>query len=376
MKIAFEMKKPRDPLDVLRIWRPSWTMPGTSPKLPSTRTRSATERAIWVPLPWGDREAGLLQGRDIIYPVTDHAHVLVVFGQHPDHPLLALRVRCGRSRASRRSPPGALRRFRAAPRRSGRGRWCRGRYPCPERRADRGRGVTGRIFRATSSRWKKSTVSVAFGRRFSARTIRPSRGEVGRELRVGVGVRQRPGARRSPVPGDLRRPARWRWTEGPGAVPGEQGFGARRARRSPPISRAPQRRPEERGPGRSGPRTGAGWTPDPPTSCRQLRCRARPGGFQGAVAGTASRRRNGRTSGRGLLRIRRRQGISSTTLRRRFGQGAGLVGAEDADRGQRLDRVELLGEDAAAGHLRGRKPRRSARPAGSGPPGRCSPPRR
>ena len=45
---------------------------------------------------------------------------------------------------------------------------------------------------------------------------------------------------------------------------------------------------------------------------------------------------------------------------RRLGQGAGLVGAHDRDRGQRLDRVELLGEDPAPRHLR-RRDRRGQR---------------
>ena len=35
-----------------RIWRPSWTIRGTSPNSPLTSTRSETERAICVPLPW------------------------------------------------------------------------------------------------------------------------------------------------------------------------------------------------------------------------------------------------------------------------------------------------------------------------------------
>ena len=52
MKIAFETKRRATRWMLRRIWRPSPTIGGTSPNSPETSTRSDTERAIWVPLPW------------------------------------------------------------------------------------------------------------------------------------------------------------------------------------------------------------------------------------------------------------------------------------------------------------------------------------
>ena len=52
VKIAFETKRRATRWMLRRIWRPSPTIGGTSPNSPETSTRSDTERAIWVPLPW------------------------------------------------------------------------------------------------------------------------------------------------------------------------------------------------------------------------------------------------------------------------------------------------------------------------------------
>ena len=49
-----------------RIWRPSATIPGTTPKSSRTSTRSATERAICVPEPWAiARRASLSAGTSL-----------------------------------------------------------------------------------------------------------------------------------------------------------------------------------------------------------------------------------------------------------------------------------------------------------------------
>jgi hypothetical protein len=53
-----------------------------------------------------------------------------------------------------------------------------------------------------------------------------------------------------------------------------------------------------------------------------------------------------------LVGVRRRH--EADHPQRGLGQRAGLVGQHDVDRGQRLDRVELLGQHAPLGHLEGR----------------------
>ena len=100
-----------------RIWRPSATIPGTTPKSSRTSTRSATERDICVPEPWAIAEARLLERGHVVDAVADHRHVAAGVGERVDDRPLAL----GRDPPDRgrRQDGVAQRRWlgRAAPRR-------------------------------------------------------------------------------------------------------------------------------------------------------------------------------------------------------------------------------------------------------------------
>ena len=190
---------------------------------------------------------------------------------------------------------------------------------------------------------KKATVSAAFGRSRSASTTRPS------GLHVARGTR-RPGRRPAAAPRRGRARARAA-RRPPRARPAATSAGSaareplRRARaraRSSPRSSALQRRRDENGTCATARRR-----PSPPPSP------ASRDRLQRRVARRGARRVARRARAASVASSTPAAGTSADHAQRRLGQRAGLVGADDVDRRERLDRVELLGEHPAPGHLEG-----------------------
>ena len=182
----------------------------------------------------------------------------------------------------------------------------------------------------------------------AARRARPGRAPArrpGTPARAGVGQRRLGAPEREHAPPAAASSAR-RSTSA-GSAPAKRS-GAPSTRRSSPRSSALQRRREENG---TWPTTRRGVGAGQPGVVDRLRVVLRDG-RAGRVARERARQRR--------LRPRRRPAPAPTTPQRRLGQRAGLVGADDVHRGQRLDRVELLGEHAALGDLERRHRRGEA----------------
>src|SRR6201995_4788478 len=84
VKTALETKRRATRWMLRRIWRPSPTIGGTSPNSPDTSTRSDTDRAPWVPLPWAIARRGPFR------PGTSFAHPphpgFLALGEDPPDP--------------------------------------------------------------------------------------------------------------------------------------------------------------------------------------------------------------------------------------------------------------------------------------------------
>ena len=320
-----------------RIWRPSATIRGTSPKSPRTSTRSATLLAIWVPLPWAmARRASFRAGTSLT----------------PSPSIPTYSPSSASTRMTRCLPSGEIRPIAGAPRTaasssassSGRSRPSSAASPVMPTSWAIAPTVAGAspdtTFSATSSRWKKATVLSASGRRFSASTTIPSgirsagTGTSGPGSGRGEGVRPSASTRR-PVAASVAAAS---CRSAMPSRPASSASGAPKTNRSvPSSSSALQRWREENG---TCAVTGSAATSASAATCtassvplRRGRWRL-PGQRADEIVVADPGGRRGLHDAQGGL-----------------GQRARLVGAQHAHRGERLDRVELLGQHAAAGDL-------------------------
>ena len=339
-----------------RIWRPSRDHARDDRRSRSrTRTRSATVRAICAPEPCAIASRACLQRGDVVDAVADHRHVAAGGGERVDDRALPVRARCGRPRAPQHRLAQLLRVGRAAPRR-------RAAAPIPGTPASRAIAPTvagaspERTFSSTSCSAKNATVSAAFGRSRSARTTRPSARTSAGNGGSRFGRRQRRRRR-----GRARAPAAPRSPRG--ALLDQLRV---RARRSAPARRGRGARRRDRA------RSSAAGTRTAPARhrpCLGLRQAGVRDRLQGQVA-RGGARGVGRDRLRQLALVDSLRGDQADHAQRRLGQRAGLVGADDVHRGQRLDRVELLREHPALRDLEGRDRRGQADRGGSVPRGR------
>ena len=306
-----------------RIWRPSATIPGKTPKSSRTSTRSATERDI-RPGALGDRQPRLLERQHVVDPVADHRDVATPACERVHHRRLPW-ARSARQPARRGSALAAWRDRPAAPRRPGAPS-----IPVHPRRAlwlPRSRGHTQQHLQIDVLSGEERDRLACVGPQALSEQDEAERLNVDWKMSartrwcpesIGFGRAPTPVPRRR-LPRALVQPATVGVSE-PLGRPEHQFLVAE-------VERAPTM------PGRNG-------------TCATTRrpgISARPAWQSPRASGCATARWRHKcelTRKRGLvLALRRHQ---PDQPQRRLGERAGLVGTEDIDRGQRLDRVELL----------------------------------
>ena len=210
-----------------------------------------------------------------------------------------------------------------------------------------------RTFSSTSCSAKNATVSAAFGRSRSASTTRPSARTSSGNAGSGPASERRVGAADREHAPPARAPRRARARRAPGrrrrSAPARPARGARRPGRARSSAAARRTAPA--------PTTRRPSTSASPASAIACSVRLREGALAAYPASALRQRR--------LVHARR--GHEPDHPQRGLGQRAGLVGADDVDRGERLDRVQLLREHAALRDLERRHRRGQADRAGSGP---------
>ena len=364
MKIALVTKRRATRWMLRRIWRPSSTIGGTSPNSPETSTRSETERAIWVPLPWAIASRACFSAGTSLTPSPSMPTYSPPSREHADDPRLVL-GRDAADRRRRRAPPRAARRRPRAGRRR----------RAPVRlgldpdvagdRADRRRVVAGEHL-------QRDVLAGEEGDRLGgARRAAPRRGRRSRaaaaapvSVDVGAGLGQR-----------RRRRRRARGRGGPAAA-SARGALAQRARRRAPVEQRLGRAEHE------------------PLAAELQRAPAPPRGerdLRGRLAPAASPRRaspRGSPPGSSCASARSPRSAPSASrqrrARRRPSAGTSSTTRSDASVSVPVLSVHITETEASDSiafscwariavprHLRRRHRRGQARPAGSGPRGRC-----
>ena len=225
-----------------RILRPSATIAGTTAKSPRTSTRSATLRAICVPVPCAIASRAAFSAGHVVDAVADHRDVAARRRAAPRRRAACPRARCARSRCARAASRAQLGRVvRAA-----RGR----RRPRPvgcRRRAAIAATVSGRspesTFSSTPCALEELDRLARLGPQRSARTTRP---RARARRRAGPGrARLARGRRRRATPPSRRAASLGARARAPpsGKQLGRAEDVARRRRAAVPL----QRRREENG---------------------------------------------------------------------------------------------------------------------------------
>ena len=334
-----------------RIWRPSCDHPRHLAELAARRARGRRPSGPSAcPQPCAIASRACLSAGTSLTPSPSIADVAPGLGERAARPRACPRARCARPRA-RPAPPRAARRRASGRRLAVERAGAAGHAGVAGDRADGGRRVAGeRPSAPTSCSAKNATVSAAFGAQPLRQDDEAERPHAARAA-----------ARRARPAGSGASGAAEREHAAPpcaassGALLAQVGVGAGEALRR--AEHEPLAAEVER-------------APAPPRGERHLR-----GRLDGGVA-VGQRRRRGPPRGSGCATARSRRSRPSARAscglvdpvggheldhaQRRLGQRAGLVGAHDVHRRQRLDRVELLREHAALGDLERRDRRGQA----------------
>ena len=336
-------EQPRDPLDVAQDLAALVDHPRHLAELAGDEHEVGDRAGHLRAAALGDRQPRLLERGDVVDAVAEHRRRSRPTRRGPARPAPCPRARCGRSRArpaprrsSASSPSGSAPPSSAADSAG---------MPASRAIAPTVAGLSpDTTFSPTSSAAKNATVSPAFARSRSASTTTPSgrsgwgSGASGAAGGSGASAAASASTRRPAAASSAARPR-----SAVVAVAGEQRLG--RAEDEPLAVRARARSSaaaRRTGPAPTAPR--AASSPASPASWTASSVALRDGEL---AANTPSDRASS-----SLVDLA--GGHELDDAQRRLGQRPGLVRAQHRDRRERLDRVELLREHAAAGHLRRR----------------------